>query len=974
MEDFSGLLDGSLKISTIDATMMWIVYYAMDKAHGKVKSKEGVIERLNEISKFYEFAVIQLEGCIKFVQDEADSYCVESCHEKVLADLTETRDRLLGRLQESELAISEKDRELMERLENELKLRQALEIKEREVVSLHAKLELERKKSEHMPEFSRSSPVSGDEDRDGEFCELRNSADQQVCNIKQKLQTDPRLDEERNRGIDDKKIEQMSHDINFLKETLDQAFRKMQNAIFLSELGPQEQEWRWNLEKDAIYILIKGFMKDFKDKFEVEMRKQEKQVLVGLSEHLSDLMKEVTCLRNELQHLINKNEDHSKAIRGNENLASPNRINLEFNFPHKPGRSLSEGDNMRNVNMFSSNVEVVGQNKQPEDEPEEDGVHLVAKMIKNHESIIRRKAEELNRLKRERFWERGCLKEKDPASLKRRIQEVVERMDNLIKWNSRLLETFGENGNDQGKETSSVKRIPKSVAEKEENLGIDSLEDVWKKVNNASVSHNANKELENEITILKEEKEDGNLLTMIMEDTNAIIFKGLVSDFHTQLQAYDIERDENFCSAMESALVHVKDECTLREDVCAVFFQEMCNEWNGIIVNYSTENFLREKISWIVFDETIRDIVNTANYTIRELQDVQVPENFTYGSSSCDDWQENTECSVKENEWKMEVDSCDIEHLIREEIHQFVFVEAVKGACLTFADAEAKKQEKTPIAKISGSGEESLIEKLDMLLKSLEEEEGLLSSKSSEMKDYNAEVDLVKLETEELNENEIFHEFLNEDETTFTSVRSKLEQALEQLSTSKTILSEMEPSFDAEVSDQEIVHHEISPTDIIDGGKSSSCQQKINQDILKIQYDSVFTPILGFSQVFVDFELQAHEKLGNNVVRLEEMKHQLDSLVELVTAIRKRELLYRKAFVIRCQNLQKAENEVDLLGDQVDVQLGVLEKIYMTLHQYSTVLQQYFDILALIGTTLQVSGILDLIQKELIGAVHTSSK
>lgn len=44
--------------------------------------------------------------------------------------------------------------------------------------------------------------------------------------------------------------------------------------------------------------------------------------------------------------------------------------------------------------------------------------------------------------------------------------------------------------------------------------------------------------------------------------------------------------------------------------------------------------------------------------------------------------------------------------------------------------------------------------------------------------------------------------------------------------------------------------------------------------------------------------------------RLEEAKHQLDSLVKLVAATRKRELLYRKAFIIRCQNLQKAENEV----------------------------------------------------------------
>lgn len=870
MEALFGLPDGILRSSIIDATMMWIVYYAMDRAHGKVTSKEGVIQRLNEISKFYEFAAILLEGCIKFVQDEADSCNVETYHE-ILADLTEIRDRLLVRLQETELAIWEKDRELTERLENELKLRQALELKERDIVSLHAKVEAERSKSENISESSHSSTSSGDEDRDSEFSELRNSVDQQVWHIKQQLQLDYRLDEERNRGIDDKKIEQMSYDINFLKETVDQAFSKMQKAIFLSELGPQEQKWRWNLERDAIYTLIKGFMKDFKDKFEVEMRNQEKQILVGLSEHLSDLMKEVTCLRDELQHLIKQNEDHSKAIRENENLVSSTRINSECNFPSKPGRSLSEGDKVQNVKMFSSNVEQVGQMKLPKDELEEDGGHLVAKMIKNHESIIRKKAEELNPLKRERFWEIGCLnfrKEKDPDSLRGRIQELIERTDNLIKWNFRLLETFGEDGSDHREEASPVKRIPESGAEKKANFDIDSLEEVWKKANNPSVSQHVNEELQNELRMLKEEKEDGNLLTIIMEDTNAIIFKGLISEFHSQLQAHDIERDANFCSAMEPALVQIKDEFTLKEDVCTVFFREMCYEWNGIIENFSTESLLGEEISWFVFDETIRDTVNFVNYMIRELQEVKVSKNFTNGSSVCSYWQDSKECLLKENECKMEVDSCDIEHLIRQEIHQFVFVEAVKGTCLSFAPAAAKKQEKIPDAKINGSGEESMIENLDKLLKSFEEKEGLILSANSEIKEYNADVDLVKLETEEFNEHEIFHELLNEDETTFTSVRSKLEQALEQLSMSKTILSEIESSVGPEVSDQEIVHHEISPTDIVDEGKYSLCQQKDNQEIFKIRYDTVSTP-----KVLMDFELQAHEKLGSNILRYNNIFH-----------------------------------------------------------------------------------------------------
>jgi hypothetical protein len=44
--------------------------------------------------------------------------------------------------------------------------------------------------------------------------------------------------------------------------------------------------------------------------------------------------------------------------------------------------------------------------------------------------------------------------------------------------------------------------------------------------------------------------------------------------------------------------------------------------------------------------------------------------------------------------------------------------------------------------------------------------------------------------------------------------------------------------------------------------------------------------------------------------RLEEVKYNLDPLIELVASLRNKEFLYRKAFVSRCQNLQKAELEV----------------------------------------------------------------
>ncbi|GAY67676.1 hypothetical protein CUMW_258470 [Citrus unshiu] len=447
---------------------------------------------------------------MKFVQEDADNNMFESCHEKVLADLEEIKDRLQCRLQDSEMALREKDKELTERFENELKLRQALDAKEKELVALqNANVELERTKSDGVAELSMSSPGSRDEDRDSEISELMHSVDQQVLHIEHEV-----IDEERNGGIDHKKIEQMGSDINILKETLHQAFEKMQNAIFLSELGPQEQQWRWTIEKDAICTLINGFVHDFK-----------------------------------------------------ENL---------------------------------------------------------------------------------------------------------------------------------------------------------------------------------------------------------------------------------------------------------------------------------------------------------------------------------------------------------QEIQEFVFREAMKDACQEEGRKQDKSSSKNRDGSFEGNGEESFIKKLDMLLKCLEEDGDLMVSASSEVNEQKKQFDWVEMETEKLNEHEIFQELMNEDESTFTSVRSELEKALDRLATSKTKMSELESSLGTADYDQERVDDQMIPAD-------------------------------NFSHVFGNFELQAQEKLADKVLRLEEMKHRLDLLVELVSSIQKRELLYRTAFIRRRKNLQMAETEVDLLGDQVDALIGLLDKIYTTLHQHSPVLQQHFE-------------------------------
>lgn len=931
MDEFFGGMDGRFRVSITDSTMMCIVHHAMDKAHEKVKSKEGVVERLNEISKFYELAVMQLEGCLKFVQEETGSCILESNHEEVLEDLTEIRDRLQGRLKESELAISEKDRELTERIENELKLRQALEVKETELVSLRAKLELERTKSEGIEEFVLGNRVSGDEDRDGEFCELKHSVDQQVWNIKQKLGPDYKLiDEERNRGIDNKRIEQMGLDIDILKETLDLAFGKMQNAIFLSQMRPIEQQWKWSIEKDTISVLIKGLTRNFQESFEAKVKKE---VVSGLSEHWSDLINEVATLRCELEPLCIQNDKQADSVKACNASAPPSISGCKIsNIAGE--KSSPEKDSCNRTGKSSLKVEEADHKEElTEKEQQEDGSHYVAKMIKNHESIIRKKSEELNWLKREILRENECSSsrgEKNTISLKRRIQDVVVRLDNLMEWNTKLGSTFGYHGATHGDENFLEKR------ELQFGESIDTLADAWEKIDKVSVSFASREEQESEIRKLRQEKKDAHLQTMIIEETYVTLLKGLMKEVNIESYYYDLEslicddiykdlfretvrqwnenfesdkieaqtREEIFFIAFSKALkdygsTHdfalselqdiravnnfVEDststnklgsvEGAVGEDLRAALLREMFKEQNKRTEGYITESLIRDEIYIIVFGETIKSIVSTASNASSQHQEVKVPITSEFFQSA--------ESLVKEDvcmllfretvkELKMNIDAYNMESLIWEDIYKFVIVEAVKDAESQIYD-NLNGDMLSPNKLYDGlqvSGEDNLIQKMYSLSQCFQVEEDLMLSASSELKEYTAQLDIVSLKSEEMDGHQIFEEFLVDEEHTFSSVSGKLEKALQQLVTSKSLLGELGSNLGIAVGDLEEAHDHMTPrVGVPHVGQPSFHPPKDDEEGQLNTSDSILSPLLGFLHVLVDFERIVHEKLRMNILR-----------------------------------------------------------------------------------------------------------
>ncbi|CAN8256268.1 unnamed protein product [Cochlearia groenlandica] len=520
MKDTMKEVEGKVKFSMADSTMMLLVQQAMDKAHENIKTKHGLLLRLNAISIFYELAVLQLESCLNLVQQETDN--LESNHEEVVRDLRVIKDRLHHRLLETELAILEKDRELLERSENEESLRNVLESKETELVHLQ---DLERSRS-----IQHNKIV--DFVKDDEFSELKGSVDKQVMNLRQKLETEY---SELGRETEDPS----GVDIDVLKGTMDLAFNKMHHAMFLSELGPIEQSWRWSIERDSTALLIKGFLNGLE-----EMKKKVMTVVrdyeSGFKDRVCSIRREVECLESQI---ISQRSSPGSCVA----TPTPSSSSLDCENAH-------------------------------DDKEQEDGEDLssypVSKLIKSHESIIRRKSEELAPPKIEFF-------KRQKSSSKRAIDDINLGLDSLMSLNTKLFQHLFDD--DEG--LSDDDRCDDNHDHDQEVIMDDSLDDVWMKMqrHRSVFSDNA-----------VEDKEDEEMKLMILEDIYLTLLKSILTDEITNNRKNEEEEEKTKSENIESG--HKCRDCL-----------ENLNTKKDYEILLEDENF-RQEVDWIVITESLREV------------------------------------------------------------------------------------------------------------------------------------------------------------------------------------------------------------------------------------------------------------------------------------------------------------------------------------------------------------------------------
>lgn len=826
-----------------DSIMMKLLRSAMDKAYEKVQSKDGPIECLHERSKFYELAIIQIKGCHSLIQEETDSCIPESSREKMLMDLIELQDLLQARLKEMKTSIKEKDKELTERLKNEFKLKQALELKERELLRLRANIEIDRTKTESFQDFIVNFEANNeDEAKEGEICDLKNSIDQQVLNIKQRLKKtasnavdyefdNEMLDEERfkysgsneddlcngdeycleNKDLSSDSlrpeqnmvIQQMSSDIDILEGTLKIAFGRMQSA----EVRPLEEQLRWTIEKETASILIKGFIQDLKQNF-VDPS--------GLpNEHLMELIDEMTRLRGELETL-SRNESMAKRDKGNDYSSDTRSLIVRTS-----SEPLPEFDYME---------------EQPEEDLAAEGSNYVAKLIKNHESFIKRQQKKLHSLKKEGFGGKGGCSpaergKEESKFTERRIREVVERLDSVTKWKDKLRAKIPACPRDEKRRSGNVEKRKSRIC--------------------------YDKELIEERKKVKQERDESELQALAMEETYIVLCKGLMEDSNLELCNYDTESfiSEEICfiicreavkdfgTSKDSALEEYRNFyllSKLRDDICTIFTREMVGEFNKTMQSYASESLVNEEIYQeiyrIAFEETIKYIRSVAYLEISKQQDLT----------------ENVESLLKEDVYmvvfreivgglKIEKEGYEFENYIREDIYQFIIVAAVNEALNKDYGSKDLLSDKNLDKSSNASGEGSLNQQLDSISTCL--------GSTNIIKEQISQCDLVILKREELDKCGTI-ELLREDET------------------SKELPKDLECSLGIgfDNSEKEYDQKNLS-MDVVQEKEQSLAKPENNQLVQICPLDFVLSPIIRFQELLVDFESMVQEKLQRNHLR-----------------------------------------------------------------------------------------------------------
>ncbi|XP_009587880.1 WPP domain-associated protein-like [Nicotiana tabacum] len=322
---------------------------------------------------------------------------------------------------------------------------------------------------------------------------------------------------------------------------------------------------------------------------------------------------------------------------------------------------------------------------------------------------------------------------------------------------------------------------------------------------------------------------------------------------------------------------------------------------------------------------------------------------------------------------KVEIEDLDLECLIMQETCGVIFGEGIKEAkdilkelyCEYLNEKEIRISLETKVSQMENELKFEVEEK-DRLKQNVSELETSVNEKERLATDASAALAKERKQFEQVcQELNTVKEFASQQQTLASGcnkevnvVKGQLAEALEQIVVLKEEAVQLNKSLEEKAEElKEANHREDMALAISEERQTVLSSLEAKEIELRKQVETIIGNINESSKMLADFECRVTGSLITNNARFEHSSSQLDSLVKKANLLRRTILLYQQRLDRRCSDLQLAEAEVDLLGDEVDTLLSLLEKIYIALDHYSPVLQHYPGIIE----------ILKVIKRELTG-------
>lgn len=301
------------------------------------------------------------------------------------------------------------------------------------------------------------------------------------------------------------------------------------------------------------------------------------------------------------------------------------------------------------------------------------------------------------------------------------------------------------------------------------------------------------------------------------------------------------------------------------------------------------------------------------------------------------------------NEIKMELHGNELEYNMKQDICSVIQSEAVAEAALNVNSSLLKFNEEKSCTEAASTLQKQEIENLklaiDSFSKVMREKEAFvcqieLGAMKGHMDLLSHQVDLLADKVEKQDS------CISEKNKEFDIIVGRLEQALQRVHQNEINFSELQDGFrNATDSLKEVEKQNQFLRDIIQDKEKVFTSTIYKEKEFKERMTNLVESMREFGNFVTDQQAIIANKVQHSESRFCLLKDQCKHLAKEGNLFKKKALWYKEISETRGSNLQKAELEVDLLGDEVEALTDLLAKIYIALDHYSPVLQHYTGVM-----------------------------